>query len=127
MTKSTRWTEGEKVEITRAFIVRTSTHLGINMTGAAFYAGMHVDFFGARTRLPATWDDPWYGHARSMTTVRAQWSDVIAQMCSRMSACHKFVQSKPHTEVTERDIQHMAIAEMNGTRAPEFETDVSGS
>jgi len=127
MMKGTRWTEGEAVELTRAFIGRISTHLGTNMRGAAFYAGVHVDFLGARTRHSATLDDPRYWHSRSMVAVRARWFDVIAPLCTKMSACYKFVKSKPHTGMTELDLQHMTIAEMNGIRAPEFQADVPGS
>ena len=125
--KRTTWTEGEKLEIILAFIGRTSTHLGTNMRGAAFCAGMHVHFLGARTRHPATMDNVRYCHARSVAAVRERWSDVTAPECAKMSACFKFVKSKPHTRMTELDLQNLAIAEMNGIRAPEFRADVPGS
>jgi len=127
MTKSTRRTEGEELEITRAFFGRTSTHLGTNVRGGAFYGGIHVDFLRARTRHPATMDDSQYWHARSVAAVRARCSDVISPVCKKISACYKFVKSKPHTGMTELVLQHMDIAEMNGNREPEFQADVPGS
>jgi len=126
MTKGTRWTERKELDITRSFIGRTSTHLGANMRGAVFYAGMHVNVLRTRTRHPATMDDPQYWHARSVAAVRARWSDVIAPVCTEMRAGNKFVKSKPLTGMVKLDLQHQAIAEMNGIKAPDFQSDVPG-
>jgi len=59
--------------------------------------------------------------------MRALWTDVIAPVCNKMSACYKFLKSKPHTGMTELDLQHMVMAELNRIRAPEFQADVFGS
>ena len=126
MTKGTRWTEREELAITRSCIGRTSTHLGDNMRGAVFYAGIHVNVLGTCTRHPAAMDDPQYWHARNVAAVRARWSDVIVPVCTKMRAGNRFVKSKPLTGMAKLYLQHQGIAEMNGIKAPDFQSDVPG-
>jgi len=114
MVKGSKWTAGEELSISYAFIGRSErADVGTNMRSSQFFEGIRVDMLARRTQYPETMNDSRYWHARSLAAVRSRWLDVIAPECTKLSACYAVVARQHKTGCTDEDLTNMAIASYN--------------
>jgi len=114
MVKESKWTAGEELSISYAFIARSErADVGTNMRSSQFFEGIRVDMLARRTQYPETMNDASYWHSRSVAAVRSRWLDVIAPECTMLSACYAVIARQHKTGCTDEDLMNMAIASYN--------------
>jgi len=92
MVKRSKWTAGEELSISYAFIARSErADVGTNMTSSQFFEGIRVDMLARRTQYAEKMNDARYRHSRSGAAVRSRWLDVIVPECTKLIACYAVI------------------------------------